>query len=238
MNTTRASTLLWGAAMLLVAGLAQASDGKAILDKQCAGCHNLNGPAPTTLQGVWERKGPDLFYAGNKYKHDWIVNWLQNPVRIRPAGMYYGSHIKTGTDGTDVIDESGLVKHPKLSHNDAQSVADALMTFKAKGNLIKPGEYKPGSISVSMGDLMFDKFKGCIACHRIEADYGGASGPEVYTAANRLQEDYMISYMRDPQAWDPRIFMPARHLGEQDLQKFVRYFHALSKEQSKEENDE
>lgn len=240
MRITRVTSLLWGATMLLGAGLAQASDGKAILERQCAGCHNLTGPAPATLRGVWQRKGPDLFYAGNKYKRKWIESWLQRPQRIRPAGMYYGNHLKTDPDGRDALDESGLTTHPKLSHDDAAAVAEALMTYKAKSNLVNPGEYKPGAISLRMGDLMFDKFKGCIACHRIEKDYGGLSGPEVYTAAERLQEDYMISYMRNPQAWDPRIFMPARHLSERDLQKFVHYFRALSKEEStpKEKADE
>jgi cytochrome c1 len=56
------------------------------------------------------------------------------------------------------------------------------------------------------------------------------SGPEVYTAGKRLQEDYLISYMRNPQAWDPKIFMPNRHLTDTDLQKFVNYFHVLSEE--------
>jgi mono/diheme cytochrome c family protein len=224
--------------LLLVPGIGSAADGKAILDAQCRGCHNLSGPRTTTLQGVWDRKGPDLFYAGNKYKRDWIEAWLQNPVRIRPAGMYYGNHIKSGPGGEDQIDNAGLVQHPKLSKGDAAAVADTLMTFKAKSDLVKAGEYKPGSISITMGDLMFDKFKGCIACHQIEAGYGGVSGPEVYTATRRLQEDYMISYMRDPQAWDPRIFMPARHLSEQDLQKFVHYFRALSKEAAKGQSDE
>lgn len=236
--TTRKATAFFLSAMLLAAGPALGADGKAILQQQCAGCHDLTGPAPTTLQGIWSRKGPDLFYAGNKYRRSWLEAWLQNPTRIRPAGMYYGNHIKTAADGHDTVDASTLSAHPKLSAADAKAVADALMTYKAKSSLIKKGEYKPGTISMTFGDLMFDKFKGCIACHRTDPDYGGLSGPEIYTAAKRLQDDYMISYMRNPQAWDPRIFMPARPLSEEDLQKFVRYFHALNKDESKEASDD
>ncbi len=232
----RIVTVLLYSALLLGTGTAAATDGRAILEKQCAGCHDLSGPAPTTLEGVWARKGPDMFYAGNKYRREWLVKWLQHPARIRPAGMYYGNHIKTGTNGHDVIDESTLTKHVSLSEADATAVADTLMTFKAKSALVKRGEYKPGTLSLTLGDLMFDKFKGCIACHRTDPDYGGLSGPEVYTVAARLQDDYLISYMRNPQAWNPRIFMPARHLSEQDLQKFVRYFHALYKADSKEKS--
>ncbi len=204
-------------------------DGMALLGSQCSECHDLTGPAPSTLHELWDRKGPDLFYAGNKYKQAWLEAWLQRPQRIRPAGMFYGRHIKEGEDG-DVIDEDTLKPHPRLGAADAKAVAAALMTLKARSDLIRPGEYKPGRISLSMGELMFDKFRGCLACHEIEPGYGGLSGPEVYTVARRLQEDYLISYMRNPQAWDPKIFMPNKHLKNRDLQKFVHYFRALSEE--------
>ncbi len=204
-------------------------DGMALLKSECSACHNLTGPAPTTLAELWARKGPDLFYAGNKYRPEWLEQWLQNPRRIRPAGMFYGNHIKPGPEH-DLIDKSTLKPHPRLGPADARAVTAALMTLKAKSELIRPGEYKPGRISIAMGDLMFDKFRGCLACHEIEPGYGGLSGPEVYTVARRLQADYLISYMRNPQAWDPRIFMPNKHLKERDLQKFVHYFRALSEE--------
>lgn len=210
-------------------GLASAGQGDALLKERCAGCHDLDGPAPTTLQGIWDRKGPDLFYAGNKYRREWLARWLQAPVRIRPAGMFYGHHIKPGPDG-DEIDQGSLAPHVKLSGSDAELAASALMDKKAKSDLIKPGEYHAGTISKSMGELMFDKFRGCLACHEIEPGYGGSSGPEVYTVAKRLQPDFLMSYMRDPQAWDPKIFMPNKHLKEQDLPKFVDYFKVLSEE--------
>ncbi|MDX8405009.1 MAG: hypothetical protein R8K50_02530 [Mariprofundus sp.] len=63
-----------------------AGDGKVILQQQCASCHNLTGPAPVTLTVLWQRKGPVLFYAGNKYRSEWIESWLQKPKQIRPSG--------------------------------------------------------------------------------------------------------------------------------------------------------
>jgi len=220
--------------LLLLIGIlpqfvAAADDGIAILNSQCKSCHNLDGPAPTTLQGLRDRKGPDLFYAGSKYKPDWMIAWLQDPKRIRPAGMYYPDHIRPGPE-RDEIDTAGLPVHPRLDATQARAVVAELMQRKDQKGRIKNGEYKPGSISLRMGEMMFDKFRGCLACHEIEPGYGGKSGPEVYTAARRLQEDFMISYMRDPQAWDPKIFMPNRQLKDSDLQKFVHYFRALSKE--------
>ena len=224
-----ATTLVFG---LALTSAALAADGKAILEGDCAGCHNLTGPAPTTLEAAHKRKGPDLFYAGNKYKAEWLESWLQKPTRIRPAGMYYGNHVARGAK-TDVIKGESLVEHPILNVADAKAVAATLMTLKANSGLIKPGEYQPGSIAMTMGEMLFDKFRGCLACHEIEPGYGGLSGPEVYTATRRLQEDYMISYMRNPQAWEPRSFMPNKHLSDSDLQKLVHYMRGLAKEDMK-----
>jgi len=143
--------------------------------------------------------------------------------------MFYGNHIKPGKKN-DEIDTTSLVKHPHLSSEDATSVAAELNTPKHNQALVKAGDYQPGSISITLGEMIFDKFKGCLACHQIEPGYGGVSGPEVYTAANRLQEDYLISFMRNPQAWEPKTFMPNKNLKEKDLQKLVHYLRALSQE--------
>lgn len=221
---------LLGFALLAgAAPLASAADGMELLKRDCVACHDLTGPAPTTVEEVWQRKGPDLFYAGNKYRREWLEQWLQQPQRIRPAGMYYGSHVRTGENG-DEVDEATLAPHVALGAADASAVADALMTLRGHDDLIVAGAYQPGTIPLSMGEMMFDKFRGCLACHEIEQGYGGLSGPEVYTAALRLQEDYMISFMRDPQAWDPRSFMPNRRLNDTDLQKLVHYLRALAEE--------
>lgn len=203
--------------------------GMAILKSRCISCHDISGPAPTTLKEIWARQGPDLFYAGNKYKGDWLASWLQKPRRIRPAGMFYANVIVH--DGEkDEIDVGQLRKHLRLSKADAIAVRKTLMTLKPKQNLIKQGDYRPGKISLTMGEMMFDKFRGCLACHEIEPGYGGRSGQEVYSIARRLQSDYIVSYLRNPQAWDGKTLMPSIHLKESDLQKLVHYFHALSKE--------
>lgn len=221
----------WAAALLLTVSSAGvvAADGEAILKAQCNSCHNLEGPAPATLHELWQRQAPDLFYAGNKYQAAWLERWLQQPTTIRPAGMFYVDHIKAGSAG-DQIDASTMRPHSALSAADAKAVAAALMERKARSDLVVAGSYVPGTISRSSGEMMFDKFKGCLACHEIEPGYGGLSGPEVYTVAQRLQADYLVSFLSRPQAWDPKIFMPDKHLSDGDVQKFVHYLRLLSVE--------
>ena len=234
MKSVLSQTCLFSATALLMLTLlptsVMAANGEEILRQQCVQCHELDKAIPENLKAFWAQKGPNFSYAGNKYKQEWIAKWLQAPSRIRPAGMFYGNHIKPGKE-QDIVDKATLVDHVKLNVKDANAVAGVLTKYyKAKSNLIEAGAYKPGTISISMGDLMFIKFRGCISCHQLEPGYGGLSGPEVYTLANRLQEDYIISFMKTPQAWSPKTFMPQFRLKDKDLQKFVHYFRALAKE--------
>jgi mono/diheme cytochrome c family protein len=211
------------------AGARAADPGADILAQRCAGCHALAGPAPQTLAQLWARKGPDLFYAGNKFRAEWLRSWLQKPTRLRPAGEFYADHVRRGAKG-DEIDTATLAPHPALSAADAGAATDALMRLKAHDDLIAAEKIEAGSISKSMGEMTFDKFLGCMTCHEVEPGYGGASGPELYTAGQRLQAQFMASYIRSPQAWDPKIWMPNKHVSDPNILKLVRYLTVLSQE--------
>jgi mono/diheme cytochrome c family protein len=215
------------AALLNLSGTVFAAEG--MLQKDCASCHNISGPVAQTLKEAFAKKGPDLSYAGNKYRQEWIASWLQKPKRIRPAGMYYGDHIKVGPKG-DEIDPATLTDHATLSKADATAAAAELMKLKPHNDLIAKEKIEPGTIVKQMGELNFDKFWGCMACHLIEPEYGGVSGPEMYTAAKRLQPEFMASFIRNPQAWEPKTWMPNKEASEGSLQKFVQYLELLSKE--------
>jgi len=218
------------ASLMLSSPLAQAADrGMEILQQQCVSCHALKGPAPSSLAELWQRKGPDLFYAGNKYQQAWLVSWLQNPKRVRPAGMFYIDHIKPGAK-RDVIDTSTLSDHIKLNSTDAKAVAATLSNLKANEKLIKAETHRADMSPGPLGEMMFDKIYGCMACHEIEPGYGGLSGPELYTAGKRLKPEFMLSYIRSPQAWDPKIWMPNKHVPDDNMQKLVNYILALSEE--------
>lgn len=215
------------ATLLGLSGSAFAGSG--MLQKECAGCHNLTGPAAQTLKEAFAKKGPDLFYAGNKYRQEWLVSWLQKPTRIRPAGVYYGNHIKAGAKG-DEIDTTTLVNHAALSKDDATAVAAELMKLKPHDDLIAKEKIEPVSVARKMGEISFNKALGCMACHLIEPEYGGFSGPEVYTAAERLQPEFIASYIRSPQAWEPKSWMPNKQLTDANIHKMVRYMELLSEE--------
>jgi len=44
-----------------------------------------------------------------------------------------------------------------------------------------------------------------------------------------LQPEFMLSYIKRPKNWDPKIWMPNGHVKPDDLQKIVNYLILLSK---------
>ncbi len=217
------------AALLLpILGLADpAADARA----SCGGCHALEQPADEalTLEERRDRAAPPLFYAGNKFREEWLAAWLAAPERIRPGGVFAPAHTLSTPDG-DVIDESTLPEHPALGEAEAASMAAYLMTLTPFDDLLAQQNYTPGTVNVRMGQLNFSKFKGCDSCHRDEPDFGGVSGPELYTAWERLQPNFISAYIEDSTAFDKYTMMPRSGLNADEVHKLADYLKALAEE--------
>lgn len=216
-------------AALLHAPLALADPG-ALLESQCASCHELD-------RAAWEaradsREGitaPPLWYAGDKFRRDWLEAWLQDPARIRPAGFVPADHVRATPEG-DRVDEAGLPSHPALPAADAAAVAGHLAGLRPLAAQLAGEAYEPGDIALRMGQMNFGKFKGCDGCHQDEPGYGGLSGPELYTAWRRLNPAFISAWIRAPQAVDSAATMPSAGLNAQEAHKLANYLRAIGAE--------
>ncbi|MCK9544814.1 MAG: c-type cytochrome [Novosphingobium sp.] len=197
------------------------------LTAQCSSCHALAKPADTTVEHLWNRKGPDLWYAGDKFNREWLVGWLQKPTTIRPGGAMWFKHAKPG-EPHDTIDAATVEKHPAVDAATAEKLADALLALKS--GLVPEGAFKPEGVNMTMGKLAFGKLRGCVACHQDAQGQGGPSGPQLYDAGQRLRPDYILAYTKDPQKFDPHVWMPTLTLSEPDLQRLTGYIVSLGKE--------
>lgn len=224
-------------ATLILAGLLQApaaiaADGQQLVQTDCASCHALERPDYEQL-GIDERinrEGPPLYYAGNKFSQAWLESWLQNPERIRPAGIYPHDAAQAGAE-FDEINPDALIQHPALNADQATAAAEFLMTLRDHDDLIEATTYEPGTIAARMGELTFTKFNGCDSCHSDEPDYGGVSGPELYTAWQRLQPKFIASYIANPVAWDPHTLMPASGLNDTAVERLSNYLRLIGEEE-------
>src|SRR3989338_211575 len=190
--------------------IADEKDGKAIVDsKKCGSCNKMQGPQDKTIADVLKRKAPDLFYAGSKFKTEWLEKFLQKPTIIRPAGTVYLNNIKK--------DEIGDVKPcaSNVSAKEAHEVTEYLMTLKEP--TMKTGVIVDESFSKAKAKVLFGQKEGCSGCHRDKADSGGTSCTTLYNAGERLNPDWVFDFLKNPQKYDPKIWMPRRELSDEDF---------------------
>lgn len=229
MNTTSLRAILAALILAILPGASQAAD---LLSQQCVACHAIAKPEKASLERILERKGPDLYYAGAKFNQEWLVAWLQNPTTIRAGGAMFVHAVKPGADRSiDTIDAAKVTPHPKLSAADAKAAAELLMALKPEG-LVTAGAHK-GEPGGSMASMLFSKLRGCTSCHAAKPGDPPLSGPELYSAGARLQPDFMLAYMKDPQRFDPHTWMPTLGLTDADMQKLTSYLSTLKNQEKK-----
>ncbi len=188
-----------GISIAISAGVSFAGpkEGEAIFKKQnCGKCHQTKGPATEkTFKDQMKKKGPELWYAGDKFKKDWLEEWLANPTIIRP--LKYNSITEKNTGG-----------HPALSKSQAKDVAAYLLTLKS--GAVKEGVVKEKSSP--RAKLSFKKKYGCIGCHTIKKGkkkkIGGITGPDLSEAGKRLKGDWVYMYLKKPKLFKPVKRMP------------------------------
>lgn len=226
------TTILVGAMVLTALATGPAAHAADLLSQQCIACHAIAKPDKASLERLLERKAPDLYYAGNKFNKPWLVSWLQNPTVLRPGGVMFVQNVKAGADrSVDIIDSVKVPIHPKLSATDAAIAADMLMALKVDG-LVAAGGFKNEPLS-SMASMLFSKLRGCTSCHTAKPGGAPTSGPELYSASDRLQPDFVLAYTKEPHKFDAHTWMPNLGLTDADLQKITGYIATLKTTEKK-----
>jgi len=211
-------------AFSLSAGVAAAADGKALVDQhKCASCHKMSGPAVKTIAEVMQRKAPDLFYAGSKFNKEWLVAFIQKPIKLRPAGTVYVNHL--ALDGEQDIAKDVPMCASKLSAGDAAAVADYLMTLKDAN--MKTGVFKAKKVKKARAKMLMLKQEACNACHQFPGKGGGVSCPTFEGIGARLNPDWLYSFIKDPTYWDPKAWMAKREFDDAQLQLMVNYLSSM-----------
>ena len=208
-----AVTVSLGAALLVMTTApSYAAGGDAIFKKSCASCHYTDGPAKEkTIADQLAKKGPELWYAGSKFKKDWLVAWLQNPKPIRP--MKYNS-----------LTEVNKGDHPKQSAGDAAATADFLMGLTSPE--VKAGTIKPAESAQAKS--IFNKKMPCTGCHEFSVKgelHGGKSGPSLVGVSKRLNPDWIYAYLANIKVFKPVRDMPdfSAALSPKDMENVAAY---------------
>lgn len=166
-----------------------AQKGKSIFTSNgCNDCHSTVAPSKvSTFEEFEAKEGPDLWYAGSKFKASFLQTWLKDPVKIRPLKF---NSIKDENPGD----------HPSLKAGEAGSVAEYLMTLKAE-KMAPVGIKAKKSVA---GRIIFEKKQACYGCHKLKKGsdiIGGLSGPSLVGSSERLNPEWIYSFLKEPKAY-------------------------------------
>ena len=216
----------WGAVLVLASmhseiALGGPDEGQGVFEaNDCGSCHLMAGPVdpvPPASRGAI--KGPPLWFAGNKFKVEWLSSWLETPSRVRRVN--YGSMEKITSD------------HPALSNPDAHEVSEYLMSLTDPA--LQAGKVAYAKLNrrkMFQGEKLFNKKQVCFGCHEYpsrQGDIGGFTGPSLVGAGQRLQLDWVYAFFKDPTRYYPNGRMPVygdqafEPYTEQELELLIQY---------------
>ncbi|KKL24705.1 hypothetical protein LCGC14_2412660, partial [marine sediment metagenome] len=161
-----------------------------LLDLGCVGCHQ------TGQLEEPEKVGPRLAGIGSKVSRKWLNKWLINPKDYLP---------------------SGKMPHYHLSRPMANALAAYLMTSTDK--TIDALEQQEGDYDA--GGTIFREFQ-CIVCHVTQERggtlVGGTIGPNLMKIGNKVNQPWLVTFLKDPHAFYPNTKMPTYNLhGSEEL---------------------
>jgi len=168
---------------------------KLVEELGCYGCHPIEGFDKDKNRMI----GPDLIEISSKVNPEWVISWLQGPKGFR-----------TSTRMPDF----------KLSEDDAMAITSYLWQ-NSEG--FEPGEPEEfDEETVEEGAFIFENV-GCLACHSDVEEDGRIHGPNLARIGEKINYEYLVSWLLEPKKHQPRTRMPDLRLDEEDA-KYVAAF--------------
>ena len=181
----------------------------------CRECHRLSSKEKQP------DKGPDLFYAGDKFYKNWLNKFLQSPTVIRKVNVFSES---------DFMDKKHKASnsHVALAKEESERVANFLMTLRLPN--LKVGKVNKEPLSEgerAQTKILFERSFGCISCHRalnlVGKVRGGVSGPSLINSGLRLKPDWIYNWLKTPQKFMREGRMPIFNLDEETTIRITKY---------------
>ena len=201
----------------------QLTRGRELLaELNCQGCHRLPGiERPVML-------GPDLTNIGTKVNREWIYKWLKEPRTIVDKDG------NVTVNGYETEEEPRMPKF-RLTETELRGLsgylsvqkAKALVPYKIDARVVTAWSKHPELIS--QGELRFRQMF-CSTCHSLAVRragetklIGGDIGPELTKVGSKVNPDWLIAWLRDPQGYLPHTRMPRYGWSDEDLYKVTQY---------------
>lgn len=182
--------------------------GKNLWDRNnCMGCHTLYGEgayyAPE-LTKVYERRGAEFIKA-----------MLKDPEAMYPGQRKMKKYDLTDAQRDDLVAFFKWVGEVDLNGFPAKT--QAMLTAEA-------AEARLSSAGGTPRPAVFGQL--CTACHAIGGQ-GGNVGPALDDVGSRRSQDYIVSWLKDPNAVKAGAKMPKLPLSDGDVESLAQYLSQL-----------
>jgi len=172
----------------------------------CLGCHNIAGQGGTIA--------PNLAYEGSKVRGDWLLSFLKQPQKIRP------------------LMQARMPTFP-LADDEAVHVRDYIMTTLLDARVPMQGQVAQAITPelAAQGEKLFWEKYPCFTCHQVQGKTGGAAvGPELTEAWKRLNPEWMVQWIKNPQGFEPATLMPNLGVTDAEAIALVAYLESVSRQ--------
>lgn len=201
----------------------QLTRGRQLLARlNCQGCHKLPGIEAPVM------RGPDLSSIGTKVSREWIYKWLKEPRTITDKDG------NVTVNGYETEDEPRM---PKFRLTEAELVGLTAYLSAQKAMPLPAYKISPAVVAswsknpelASQGELRFRQMF-CSTCHSLAVTragetklIGGDIGPELTKVGSKVNPDWLIAWLRDPESYLPHTRMPRYGWSDEDLYKVTQY---------------
>jgi mono/diheme cytochrome c family protein len=201
----------------------QLNRGRELLSElNCEGCHRLRGiERPAMI-------GPDLTNIGTKVSREWIYKWLKEPRTILDS---QGNVVVNGVEN----EETPRMPQFRLSEAELRDLSAYLSTLKSRA--FEPYQFEARVVAAwqkrpdlaAHGELRFRQMF-CTDCHTLAVVragtttlIGGDIGPELTKVGSKVNPDWLVRWLRDPQSYLPHSKMPRYEWSDEDLYTVAQY---------------
>ncbi len=188
----------------------------------CVGCHRLQDmDRPVML-------GPDLTNVGTKVSREWLYKWLKEPRTV------VDSSGNVSVNGYETEEQPRMPQF-RLNEKELRGLSAYLSSLRSKqvppfqfsARVVAAWEKRPDV--VEQGEVRFRQMF-CSTCHSLAVTragetklIGGEIGPELTKVGSKVNQDWLIAWLRNPQAYLPHSTMPRYEWSEEDLYKVAAY---------------
>lgn len=187
------------------------NSGKQIMENYgCYACHKIEG---------WqhlEKPGPALVKVTSKVKSkEWIKNWIWSPFSFNPKSRMPHFFNQPNNDSPEF---------KKKNYAEVNAMAEYIINTSK--------EYKPfkkfAGGNAEAGKATIETI-GCVGCHQIQGidpkwnAVGQKKGPYLINLGSKVDPDWLVSWLKQPNHYDPTTIMPSFRLTDTEANNIAAF---------------